>query len=898
MANKKKNETTEVKKTASYGKQKRKNTGKVKRANDENAIIDSRAKTDILAVVLIFLGVALFAVSLVPTTAPVTAAIVGALRFIVGIGVYIFPFALMILGGSFFFRMERQKISVRVGIGLSMIFVAVLTIISLCTTTIAMGKPEGLFEYDTIVNYGGIIGSAFAWIGVTLLGNVVSLIIMIAVIVAGLIVIGLSITKIVTRINERREDIEREHEEKKRAKAAAKAAEAAAAEGEEEPVALEGETVAISPDDQKTKAIKNNTGKKTGLKTRILGFKNKDGKQEDFDYEPNQTRQIGGAAAAPKPAKKQEEKVEEPKKTEVIAKKPASTPKPLAGFSLPSFDILKKSSGGGVQQSEDSLKATAEKLKATLEEFGIKAEVVGWVPGPTVTLFKVDLPAGVRVSRITALNDDIALALAAPGVRVFAPIPGTTYVGIEIPNDDRETVLLSDVLGDAKKGPLQMAIGKDVEGNSIVTDLATMPHLLIGGTTGSGKSVAINAMVTSILMRATPSEVRLILIDPKRVEFTPYNGIPHLYVPVVTEPKEAASALTWGVAEMESRLKTFSEQKVRNIEAYNAKVQKLSDAKREELGLEELPYIVIVIDELADLMMAVGKEVEFSISRIAQLARAAGIHLIVATQRPSTNVVTGLIKANITSRIAFNVASGIDSRVILDTGGAESLIGLGDLLFSKPEFSKPLRVQGCFVTEDEIAAIVKHLKEQGEPEYHNDILKTALISVGEGGNGNYGSAAPGDDDSLFWEAAEMIVNAQHGSTSSLQRRFKIGYARAGRIMDMLEEKGIVGPQNGSKPREVMVDATELEQIKALEMGSSEQKKTEIIEEPVPEPEPEPEPIPEPKKKEEKPAKPKEKEKPKVEEDLDLIEEEIEEVDTKTEEPKGFDSSELVEEDIE
>ena len=553
---KKKNETTEVKKSASYGKQKRKSGGKVKHA-DEGAILDSRAKTDIVAIALIFVGVALFAVSLVPTNAPVTSLIVNALRFVFGVGIYIFPFALIVLGGSFFFRMERQKISVRVGIGLSLIFVAVLTIISLCSPTVAAVKPEGLFDYDTIINYGGIIGSALAWIGVTLFGNVVSLILMIALIVAGMIVIGLSITKIVSRINERREDIEREHEEKKRLKAAAKAeAMAAAAEAGASQVAEE--TVALDPNDQKTKAIAANTGKKPGLKTRILGFKNKDGESQDLDFDPNKTRQIGssgkntGSETPPNNEKT-------PKGTEVLStsgnkksssetppspKKPAATPKPMAGFVLPNFDILKKSSGGAVKQSEDSLKSKAEKLKETLEDFGIKANVVGWVPGPTVTLFKVDLPAGVRVSRITALNDDIALALAAPGVRVFAPIPGTTYVGIEIPNDDRDTVLLSDVLTDAKKGPLQMAIGKDVEGNSIVANLASMPHLLIGGTTGSGKSVSINAMITSILMRATPSEVRLILIDPKRVEFTPYNGIPHLYVPVVTEPKEAASALS------------------------------------------------------------------------------------------------------------------------------------------------------------------------------------------------------------------------------------------------------------------------------------------------------------------------------------------------------------------
>ena len=434
------------------------------------------------------------------------------------------------------------------------------------------------------------------------------------------------------------------------------------------------------------------------------------------------------------------------------------------------------------------------------------------VAGPTVTLFKVDLPAGVRVSRVTALEDDIALALAAPGVRIFAPIPGTNYVGIEVPNSKRQSVLLGDVLSDATEGPLQIAIGKDVEGSSIVSDLAKMPHLLIGGTTGSGKSVSINAMIMSILMRATPSEVRFIMIDPKRVEFTPYNGIPHLYVPVVTEAKEAASALSWGVAEMERRLKIFSKVGARNIGQYNAKVQ------RGEIGddeAKELPYIVIIIDELADLMMNVGKEVEFSISRIAQLARAAGIHLIVATQRPSTNVVTGLIKANITNRIAFNVASGIDSRVVLDTPGAENLIGLGDLLLSKPELAKPQRIQGCYVSEDEINAVVDMLKSQGEPEYHSEILNTNLITLGASapdGSGGSGSS----DDPLIWEAADIVVSSGLGSTSNIQRRLKVGYSRAGRIMDMLEEKGVVGPPNGSKPREVLVDAMELETLKAFE----------------------------------------------------------------------------------
>ncbi len=318
-------------------------------------------------------------------------------------------------------------------------------------------------------------------------------------------------------------------------------------------------------------------------------------------------------------------------------------------------------------------------------------------------------------------------------------------------------------------------------------------------------------MIMSILMRATPAEVRFIMIDPKRVEFTPYNGIPHLYVPVVTEPKEASSALSWGVAEMERRLKVFSKVGARNISQFNAKVEK------GDLGEDEskLPYIVIIIDELADLMMNVGKEVEFSISRIAQLARAAGIHLIVATQRPSTNVVTGLIKANITNRIAFNVASGIDSRVVLDTPGAENLIGLGDLLLSKPELAKPQRIQGCYVSEDEIFDVVEHLKGQGEPEYHSEILTTNVVTLGDSSPSGAGGSE--SDDPLLWEAAEIVVSAQLGSTSNIQRRLKVGYARAGRIMDQLEEKGVVGAANGSRPREVLVeDVIELETLKAFD----------------------------------------------------------------------------------
>ena len=319
-------------------------------------------------------------------------------------------------------------------------------------------------------------------------------------------------------------------------------------------------------------------------------------------------------------------------------------------------------------------------------------------------------------------------------------------------------------------------------------------------------------MIMSMIMRATPDEVRFIMIDPKRAEFSPYNGIPHLYVPVVTEAKEAASALSWGVAEMERRLKVFSKVGARNIGEYNEMVD---TGALEDESAAKLPFIVIVIDELADLMMNVGKEVEFSISRIAQLARAAGIHLIVATQRPSANVVTGLIKANITNRMAFNVASGLDSRVILDVSGAESLIGKGDLLLSKPEYAKPRRIQSCWVSPEEISAVVEAVKSQGEPEYHSEILKTNLITLGDSmPDGSGGSVT--DDDPLIWDAADIVVATGMGSTSNIQRKLKVGYSRAGRIMDMLEEKGIVGPPNGSKPRDVLVDALELAALRAFE----------------------------------------------------------------------------------
>lgn len=489
------------------------------------------------------------------------------------------------------------------------------------------------------------------------------------------------------------------------------------------------------------------------------------------------------------------------------------------GLKLPPLEILHANPQSASSASSDKeLEQTAESLQSTLLEFGRSARVVGWIAGPTVTTFKLQPGEGERVSKISSLEDDIALSLAAQSVRIFAPIPGTSLVGIEIPNRKRQNVNLGDVLPYVKGGPLELAIGRDAEGTPVVADLAKMPHLLIAGTTGSGKSVMINSIITTLLMRALPEDVRLIMVDPKRVELAGYNGLPHLYVPVVTEPKQAASALQWAVSEMERRLKVFERLNVRKISTYNEK-QAAGEFEHYDNPPQKMPYLVIIIDELSDLMMVAGKDVEASIVRIAQLGRAAGIHLIVATQRPSSNVVTGLIKANITNRIAFNVATGIDSRVIIDQMGAEKLTGLGDMLFSKVDWGKPRRIQGCFVSDDEINEIVEFVKSQSEPDYHEEILSAvapASMSMAGGGIVRTGVAEPQDDDPLIWEAAHIVVESQLGSTSGLQRRLKVGYARAGRIIDMLEEKGVVGPPDGSKPREVLLDEEGLAALESVD----------------------------------------------------------------------------------
>ena len=815
----------------------------------EPRILDDRTRRDIVGVGFIILGIVLFIAAAAPAGAIVTDFLSESLHVVFGVGCYIMPFFLVAIGGAVLYRMQSERMSLRVTLGLSLILVALLGIIALFTPTTGTG-PAALFDRIALVTHGGYVGAALAWVGLTLFGPAISAILLIGVAIVGVIVIGFSISAFLEKVRARY-DLDGEGAASlipdafgSMRRGRGKPPLTTMAESADLPPAAHGApTARISLGEQPRRRSRGATADAVpdAAVTRQLGAQKTGGlvpiqapdprevaEVEDISaVEPAapMTRKLGRRRQEAEAAEREAAKTKPVSKKTAPKKKKEAPAQPISkdGFQLPPMNLL--ATGGARRGStEEELREVAAELQGTLEDFGVMASVVGWVEGPTVTLFKVDLPSGVRVSKVTNLTDDIALALAAPGVRIFAPIPGTNYVGIEVPNRNRQMVYLPDVLAAAGPGPLQVAIGEDVEGHAIVHDLAKMPHVLIAGTTGSGKSVEVNSMIMSILMRATPAEVRFIMVDPKRVEFAPYEGIPHLYVPVVTECREASSALSWAVAEMERRLKMFSKCGVRNIITFNEKaraaqaadeaVEKRGEEPPENLYGEPIPYIVIVIDELADLMMNVGKEVEFSISRIAQLARAAGIHLIIATQRPSTNVVTGLIKANITCRIGLTVASGIDSRVILDSTGAENLIGMGDMLLAKPEYPKPIRIQGPYIPDDEIAAVVAHLKSQGEPEYHSEILKTNVVTLGDSSpSGEGGSEA---DDPLLWEAADVVVSSDLGSTSNLQRRLKVGYARAGRIMDQLEEKGIVGPANGSRPREVLVDQMELETLKAFE----------------------------------------------------------------------------------
>ena len=499
-----------------------------------------------------------------------------------------------------------------------------------------------------------------------------------------------------------------------------------------------------------------------------------------------------------------------------VEKKPDTIPKPLSvkpkrvvgDYKLPPLDLLNSPPPVAERQVEDDIDNNSRILEETLKDFGIEVKVTQADRGPVITRYELQPAAGVKVQKIVALSDDIALAMKAHSVRIVAPIPGKSRVGVEVPNSTTTTVYLREILESrefqASDSKLTLVLGKDTSGVSIVTDLSDMPHLLIAGTTGSGKTVCVNSIITSILFNATPDEVKFIMVDPKMVEMACFDGLPHLLCPVVTDAKKASHALRWTLNEMENRYKLFARLGVRNIDIYNEKVEKdkgkkVSDAEGEkEDALSPLPYIVIIIDELADLMMVSSQDVENAITRLAQLSRAVGIHIILATQRPSVDVITGVIKANFPARISFQVASKVDSRTVLDVNGADKLLGKGDMLFLRPGTSKPIRAQGSLLTDEEIERVIQFIKSQKEPAYIEEIVNAdtkGLAGIGVG-----------EEDELYEEAKNIIIETGQASISMLQRRLRIGYGRAARLIDTMESKGVVGHYRGSKSREVLVKA--------------------------------------------------------------------------------------------
>lgn len=672
---------------------------------------------------------------------------------------------------------------------------------------------EEAYKLGTQNIAGGIIGAIIAMPVCKLLGTIGGIILLIGIAIITLINLfeikpAEIIRDFVQRMKERREyeDDEEEDEEeieepksvlveKKKEKAKKNKKEKAEEKEEKEEIPIE-EQITINLNETEPKKKKLNHSKE----------------EVSTATKENKPNQIEANLF------KQEQEKKEEKTKEVLVLEHGITEEE-ENYEFPPIELLSEGGGRVFKGGKKALTDTAAKLQKTLYSFGVSAKVENVSVGPAITRYEVKPAEGVRVNKIANLADDIALSLAAESIRIEAPIPGKQAVGIEIPNKENEVVHLRDIIETEEfvnhKSKLALALGKNVGGEAVIADVAKMPHVLIAGSTGSGKSVCINTLITSILYKAKPNEVKLLMVDPKVVELSVYNGIPHLLIPVVTDPKKAAGALAWAVQEMVNRYSLFASKGVRDIKGYNAAIEK-------EGGTGKLPQIVIIIDELADLMMVAAKDVEDAICRLAQMARAAGMHLVIATQRPSVDVITGIIKANIPSRIAFAVSSQVDSRTILDAVGAEKLLGKGDMLFYPSGASKPTRVQGSFVSDGEVEKIVDFLKfNGGEAKYNEDIIES--IEKANSTDQELDRMEEEDDtDPLLMEAIDTVVETGQASTSFIQRRFKVGYARAGRIIDQMEERGIISGYQGSKPREVLITKERLDELK---MGTTSEENT-------------------------------------------------------------------------
>jgi len=726
---------------------------------------------EIYGVSIIVASILLFLAFFLEALGPVGRGLVWFFSYLLGYVRYALPFVLAALGLALLVGRLGDIPAKREGWHLTWVELAgtAVLMMGICALLhLRVGGPEVMFTIDNLSSGGGLVGAVIAWPLEKLLSTAGAYVLVIGMTIVGfLLLTGLTISQYLQGRVEKRRRERLEKRARRQMKAAEKPPPKKAA-GKKKP------SLAMTP--------------------------------------PREDEPL--PSGPPKPPAPADEPAPTPlvvEDTGQIAIEIAEGEKGMI-FRLPPLELLNRA-GGRNSISRKSVNESISILEKTLSDFGVDAAVTRVTRGPTVTRFEVELGSGVKVNRVLNLSDDIAYALASPDIRIITPIPGKSAIGIEIPNRERDLVTLGDIMDTprARKmaSPLRVGLGMDVAGQPVLVDLREMPHLLLAGATGTGKSCCINSMVASVLLSAPPQEVRMVMVDPKYVELTHFNGIPHLLTPVITDPKRASGALAWVVKEMEQRYQVLSKAGVKSIVAYRSSLKEGLEKEMGERGerlFGPMPYILVVIDELADLMMIAPAEVEDSITRIAQMARAVGIHLVVATQRPSVDVVTGLIKANMPSRIAFTVASQADSRVIMDIGGAEKLVGHGDMLFAPAGSSKPMRVQAAYISEREITAIAAYIKRQRKADYREEILEGTGIE----------KRKQSRDDELLDEAVEIVVRSGVASASLLQRKLRVGYARAARLVDLMEEMGVVGGYEGSKPRAVLMTPEELEEKKRRE----------------------------------------------------------------------------------